>query len=322
MIADRSSRKRLLWVLFLSLPLLPTSAWGLPPEGDRATARTLANEGQEAFDKGDYPTAVDRFARADALYHAPTLGLALARAQVGMGRLISAAETYNRIVSEGVPPKAPPPFVKAVEDAGKELEAVDARIPRVIINTRGSADAVVTLDGTTVPLASLGVKRPVDPGRHIFHATAPGLFAEPITLTLAEGVVQSVTLDLKPVVPSPRPPPAPPSKLQARLGIVALGVGGAGIVLGSVTGVLAIRKHDELDAQCDTNTRLCQANANDALASFHTFSTVSTVGFIVGGAAVAGGVVLLVTAPRAKPPAEVSIAPRLGVGYIGVEGTF
>lgn len=322
MIADRSSRKRVLLGLVLALSFSSTRAWALPPEGDRATARVLANEGQEAFDKGDYTTAVDRFTRADALYHAPTLALALARAQAAMGKLISAAETYNRIVSDGLPPKAPPLFVKAVNDAGKELEAIEARLPRVIINTRGSADAVVTLDGTTVPRASLGVNRPVDPGRHIFHATAPGFSAEPMTLTLAEGALQTVTLELKPVVEEHRPPPAPPSKLQATLGIVALGVGGAGIVLGGVTGVLAIGKHNELDAQCDTSARLCQSTANDVLASFHTFSTVSTVGFIAGGAAVAAGVVLVVTAPRAKPPAEVSITPRLGPGYIGVHGTF
>ena len=34
---------------------------------DRATARQLAAEGQAAFEKGDFETAADRFARADAL---------------------------------------------------------------------------------------------------------------------------------------------------------------------------------------------------------------------------------------------------------------
>jgi hypothetical protein len=323
MIADRSPRKRLLFAFLLSLSLSPSEAWALPTEADRATARTLANEGQEAFDRGDYPTAAERFARADALYHAPTLLLGLARSQAAMGKLISAAETYNRIVSEGPPPKSSQTFLKAVEDAGKELEATEARIPRVIINTRGSADAVVTMDGLTIPHASLGVKRPVDPGRHVFRATAPGLTAEPLTFTLTEGVMQTVTLELKPIIEPPPPPVAEPSSsTQLTLGIATLGLGGAGIVLGGITGVLAIRKRQELEPRCDKVTSLCPASEQDALATFHTFTTLSTIGFITGGAALATGVVLLVTAPRAKPLPEASIVPRLGVGYIGVEGKF
>src|ERR1700734_4174124 len=80
---------------------------------DRATARALTLEGYEALDRKDFATAADRFRRADALFHVPTVALGLAHAEVGLGKLVSALATYSRTVREGVPPGAPPAFAKA-----------------------------------------------------------------------------------------------------------------------------------------------------------------------------------------------------------------
>jgi hypothetical protein len=343
MIADRPHPRRRshrLSALLAALSLLPAAAWAGPSDADRATARTLANEAQVALDQGDFKTAADRFDRADALYHAPTLLLGLARAEIGMGKLVSAAEVYNRIINEGVPPRSPPPFVKAVDDATREFEALDARIPRVIITVRGSDAAAVTLDGTPVPRAALGVKRPTDPGEHVLRATAPGFEATPVTFTLSEGATRPVTLNLKPLLPPS--PEGRGSTTQETLGIVTAGIGGAGLLIGGITGIIALNQHQTLDAACDLMTRRCPREQEDTLNSFHRVTTVSTVGFVVGGAALAAGVVLILTSSSTKPraaPAAVgarpgrqtraasawalpSIKPQLGAGYIGVEGSF
>src|SRR4051812_40044060 len=50
-----------------------------PSAADRATARTLAQQGFEALRDKDYATAVDRYTRALAIVHAPTLLRDLAR---------------------------------------------------------------------------------------------------------------------------------------------------------------------------------------------------------------------------------------------------
>jgi hypothetical protein len=329
MIADRPHR--LLIPLLVALSLSPTTAWAQPSDSDRATARTLANEGQEALDKGDYKTAVDRFSRADALFHAPTLLLALARAQVGLGKLVSASETYNRIVSEGATPKSPPQFVKAVEDATKELEALGARIGNLVVEVRGSDGASVTLDGEPVPNAALGVKRPTDPGEHVLRATAPGMTDASVKFTLAEGATRNVTLELKPPTPGGggAVDEAKPSSTQKMVGIALAGVGGAGLVLGGITGSLALNQHGELAKLCNAMTRICPSGQQDALNSFHTVSAISTIGFAVGGAAVAAGVILILTAPspkRAEPAVArqgaVEISPVIGAGYLGVTGRF
>ena len=69
-------------------------------EGDKATARQLVIEGFAALEHKDYVTAADRFSRADTVVHAPTVSLGLARAQVGLGKFVSAQENYNRVIHE------------------------------------------------------------------------------------------------------------------------------------------------------------------------------------------------------------------------------
>jgi hypothetical protein len=127
---------------------LAAPAWADPSDADRATARALAQEGQSALEKQDFATAADRFARADALVHAPTLLLGRARALVGLGKLVEAQEAYERIVREGVAANAPAPFHVALEDAKKEVEAIAPRLAWVTISVRGADGAAVTLDGT------------------------------------------------------------------------------------------------------------------------------------------------------------------------------
>ena len=65
-------------------------------------------------------------------------------------------------------------FVAAVEAAKAEAGAVQARIASVTIAVAGPENPRVTLDDQRVPVAALGVKRPVDPGDHVVKATADG----------------------------------------------------------------------------------------------------------------------------------------------------
>src|SRR5688572_8370318 len=78
-----------------------------PTEADRATARALATEGYRALQRKEFEVAAERFQRADALVHAPTLMVDWARALVGLGRLVQAEEKYAQVVREGVDAKAP-----------------------------------------------------------------------------------------------------------------------------------------------------------------------------------------------------------------------
>jgi hypothetical protein len=339
---------------FLALGLVPAIASAQVSDVDKSTARALAQQGQNALTQRDFATAADRFARAAELVHAPTLGLGLARAQVGLGQWIAAAETYRRVLREPLPASASAAFTKAFADARRELAELEPRIPVVTLAVRGAPAARVTLDGTPVPGAALGVGRPVDPGKHAVRAEAEGFAPAQAAFTAEEHKSEAVTLTLEraaaapevlPPPPPPLPPPAtaaprpepgaepppsagpvapePPSSsasLRRTLGFVGLGLGGAGIVLGAVSGGLAIPKHSALQTACPGGR--CPESQANALGSYHVLTNLSTGGFIAGGVLAAAGMVLVISAPRAPASASAGVTPVIGAGYAGAEGWF
>jgi hypothetical protein len=100
-----------------------------------------------------------------------------------------------------------------------------------------------------------------------------------------------------------------------------LGVGGAGLVTGSITGILAIRKHDDLADRC--HGKDCPSSDAKRLARYHLYCWTSNIAFGVGAAGLGTGLVLLLTAPRAEPTSDhASVRPLIGFGTVGAEGTF
>lgn len=317
-------------------------------DADRATARALGHEGQEALDRKDYTTAADRFARAEALFHAPTLLLGLARAQAGLGRLVSAQETYNRIVREGPGPSPPPAFVQAVDDAKAELRALESRIPWLVLrvdlaappeSTPGAGPHVtITLDGAPFPPAAVGVRRAIDPGKHVVRAEAPGHAPAEQTFTVQEGATQTVHLKLERIsgaaivapaaAPSPAGAPsadaAPASRSSGQtmrtLAYVSFGLAGLGIAAGAATGVIAIQKHGQLTDAC-SGTR-CPPSQADEVRSYRMMGGISTVGIAIGVAGIAGGITLLALAPSRKANQGASVTPFVGAGLAGAVGRF
>ena len=132
-----------------------------PSAADRATARSLATEGYWALHDKRYAEAADRFGRADALVHAPTLTLDWARSLVGLGQFVEAQERYELIIREGVEAKAPQSWKKALSDARNELASLKPRLAWVTITVKGPSDAQVTIDGLAVPPASIGARRAI-----------------------------------------------------------------------------------------------------------------------------------------------------------------
>jgi hypothetical protein len=337
--------------LVLSLSLFAPGAQA-QTAADRATARELGLDGQNALDKKDYATAEDRFRRADALFHAPTLLLGYARAEAALGKVVNASEAYNRIVREGVAPGAPPVFVAAVEAARAEAGAVQARIAGVTITVVGPENPTVTLDEQPVPVAALGVKRPVDPGEHTVKASADGWQPAETKFTVADAGATTASLKMTKLTgPAPAAGATPPTSsqpaatastggstppaadtgtpssgsMQRTLGLVGMGAGVVGLGVGAVTGILAIGKHSTLTTECTGTGGTCVTDQSQQdLSSYHSIGMISTIGFIAGGVLAAGGAVLFFTAPKASsaPATGLRVMPVVGIGSVGAVGTF
>jgi hypothetical protein len=302
-----------------------------PSAEDRATARSLAGEGYQALQTKDYSTAVDRFSRADALVHAPTLMIDWARSLVGLGKLVEAQERYEQIIREGVDAKAPKSWQHALIDATSEVAELKPRLAWVTITVNGTGDARVTIDGTAVPPAAVGVRRAVNPGQRMLRVTAPGFLSQEKSLNLADGGEGTADFNLQPdpdaaAKPEPLPTQAVPVEQQAHdhtLSYVAFGVGAAGLVVGGVSGALFLGKRSELSKACNPNGD-CRSNEKSDLSSYHTFGTISGIGLGVGVAGVGAGIALwLINRDTTPAPAQgLLIRPYVGVASLGALGSF
>lgn len=323
--------------LLVCCSLAPRLALAQAPasDADVATARKLAIDGLSALEQRDFVRAETLFSNADALFHAPTITLGLARARAGLGKLVGAQEAYSRVIHTTIPADASPVFVKAIEDARRELEALTPRVPSVIIQVKGSSTPRVTLDGVEVPRAALGAQRPADPGKHVVRAAAPGCANGEATVTLAEGRTETVTLVLTPGQSTPLGTSASDATATGGdagaaaaspvkpIGFAAVGVGAAGLVVGAVTGAIGLAKQTDLLNHCPN--AICPSNTVAMYGSevnmYQAMKAVSAAGLAAGGAFAVTGVILLVTAPRANAPAA-TITPVVGPGYIGAQGRF
>jgi hypothetical protein len=189
---------------------------------ERAAARQAAMEGIKALREQRYSAAVDLLTRAESVIHAPTHLLYLARAQASMGQLVRARENFMKIVKENIDASKPKAFHDAKSDAEKELAALEPRIPVITAIVEGGQgkSVTVTMDGTKISSALIGLPRPVDPGAHQFQASAEGLASDVMTVNVKEAGNERVTLVLKAggSAASTVAPPAGPEPAAAHVG--------------------------------------------------------------------------------------------------------
>ncbi len=317
----------LLCALLLCCPALAAE----PNEADRATARALALEGHAALQKKDYATAADRFGRADALVHAPTLVVDWARALQGLGRYVEAHEKYELVLREGVSSSSPKSWIRALEDAKRELDALKPRLGWVTVILKEPAEATVTIDGVPVPPAALGVKRAADPGFPEVVVSAPGYETFKHTVTVGPGEERSLEVALVKLPEQATSAEAStsdvyrgrPSKLRRTAGYVALGVGGAGLLAGGVSGAMGLKKRADLRSEC-VNSK-CRSSSAKKISTYHTYGVISAATLGVGVLGIGTGVVLLLTEPEQLDESSVAegrVWPVVGPGFVGAEGTF
>jgi hypothetical protein len=321
----------LCWGL-LCVALWTAPARAEPSEADRATARALALEGHSALKTKDFNTAVDRFSRADALVHAPTLVVDWARALQGLGRYVEAHEKYELVLREGVDSSAPKSWLRALEEAKKELDALKPRLGWVTVVLQDPTEASVRIDGVLVPPAAVGVKRAADPGFPEVSVSAPGYAPFKQTLTVGPGEEKSIQVTLRKLPPSAAPsgPPTdgayrPRQKSNTRrtLAYVTLGAGGVGVLTWGVTGALFLQAHSQLEDKCQDSA--CWHSQASRIRRYHLFGYVAGASAAVGVAGLGTGLVLLLTEPKSKPlqdSAKLRVRPLIGLGTIGAEGTF
>jgi len=325
---------------------------------ERSAARAAASQGADAYDAGKWQDAVDMFSRAEQLVHSPIHLMFIARSELKLFQWVKAYETFNRVKREGVPADASPAVKKAVEDATSELAKLEPQMPYIAAKVKNaSGDVKVTMDGTQVPPAMVGLLRPVDPGQHRFQATSGQLSSDVVTVEVQPASKQTVELELKlgtaatpvaaptaaPVAATPAPETTtpPPASVGGadqgssgtngmRIGAYsAFGVGSVGLALGTVFLLQSASTQKKSDDLCGPGPKCNPAN-QDAISSKDkdaaSQKTLGAVGLGVGGAAVAAGVVLFILSNNKSQSAtrenEPAVTPFIGYRTVGLTGRF
>jgi hypothetical protein len=325
-------RSPTLLALPLALVLGVSSAHAqTPPKGpsaaDQGAAQVLFDEGRKLMDAKSYGEACGRFEGSQRLDPQPGTQFNLAACYEKLGRLASAWFTYQEaaVASAAIGREG------WAQKAKDKAAALDPRVPKLTILAIAPIPGFeVHRDGAPVASGALGVALPLDPGEHVVDATAPKKNKWQQKITITEG--QRLEVKIPPLTdeageepppPPPRPlPPAPDTGSSSGTGLriggfVALGVGGASLVVGSILGGMAAGKKNDAALYCNPDLSICRSQGADLMASARTEAAVSTAMFVIAGLGVAAGITLIVLAPKGSSAAAPAPSARLGIGSPG-----
>lgn len=301
---------------------------------DVAVAEALFAEGRQLLTEGRYDEACPKLAESQRLDPGTGTALNLADCYEKQGRLATAWGIWLEAAA-------------LARQAGQEeresharmrAEEVERQLHRVVITvpeTTYVEGLRVARDGVEVRQAAWGTPLPLDPGEHTIEVTAPGretyrtivsiepgpghteivipplAESEPETNVLAvdtpaRGVGDGATSD--------------PGATRRTIGVVVGSVGAAGLIAGGIFGLRAISLNSSSQDECRTERFCSQAGVelrNDARAA----GNWATILGGVGGALVATGIVLWVTAPESGGPELSAVTTGEGASLL-LRGTF
>jgi hypothetical protein len=287
------------------------------------TARARMDEGHAHRAQGENQAALESFRVADDLMHVPSTTYEVARSLTDLGRWLEAHETALLVRKLPRRDDEPEAFVVARREADRLVDDLESRIPTLEIRLDADPSGVdLRVDGAQILVASSVVVRKLDPGTHVVVARI-GDRETHVEVTLAERESRALTLSLPPIeraaMPTPLAPldatrtdsPTSPSHALAYAGV---SIAGLGVVTGVVTGWLAWDHRDAARPSCVDGQ--CPPSAHADVDAAHSFATVSTIAFAVGGLGL-GLIALDFVHPLSSTPTTLAVTPT-GVVWSGV----
>ena len=284
------------WAAFAAAP-----ARAAPPPSDPAAAEALFADGKALMQQGDYERGCPKLEESYRLDPATGALLALGLCHEGQGKLATAWAEWMNVAALANAEHNP----EREQAARQRAESLSSRLAFLIVQVHPAVAHLPGLaiqhDGVQLRPAAWATQIPVDPGRHLLRASAPGRQPwETEILILRSGqraVVQIPDLALprrvEPPPPARRPQTTPPPITPVRLAGVALVSAGAASLLfaaGALWRALA------QDAAADANCRPapCNASGERQRATATEAGSFATIASLGGGALLGTGIVLFV----------------------------
>jgi hypothetical protein len=278
----------------------------------RALAESLFRDGRRLMQEGSTGEACAKFAESQRLE--PALGtlLNLAVCHEQQGKTASAWAEFSAAAALA----ARNGELERERLARERLAVVGRQLSRLTIEVNHPSPGLeLRLDGSLLGAAAWGTAIPVDPGEHRIEVTAPGheswtevvaAAPGPATRTVSVPALRATRVPPAPAAMAPRPvrpvpPLAPPAEAMPPrrvAGLVAAGLGIAGVGVGSFFGLRALSEQRTVERECMGHE--CNENGLRADERAHTAARWSNVGFGVGIVGLGAAAYLLLVSPAGE----------------------
>jgi hypothetical protein len=338
-----------------ALALCATSAVAQGELRDPAAAQALFDEARALVRAQRFSEACPKLAESQRLDPGIGTQFHLADCYERQGKLASAWANFLEVVSQARASGQSEREKLATRRAAK-LEPRLSKLRIVVPALNQIAGLNIQRDGIPVGAAQWDTSLPVDPGEYEIIAAAPERRSFVKKVRVEAGTVATLEIpELEATAPSaPALAPVRPAKPATRRAaphatrsvrkpasddrgtgetssgsngwVIALGTTGlVGVGAGTALGLMARSKYEESKDHCaSSNENLCSAKGVDRRDDAFVLGNASTVGFIIGGVALAGAGVLWLTSGSAKPSQARVRDVRVGVtrGAVILRGQF
>lgn len=210
------------------------------------------------------------------------------------------------------------------DEARERARAVEKDVSTLNIHVAVSikSTAELRVDGEPWPRERWDVPWPIDAGQHEIEVIAPPHPKQIESITV-HGRGEKATFTANAAAGPAEPPPQRPTtrmpeqprpadeddtgSSQRTLGLVSGGFGAAGLVAGTIFGVISLSAHSSLVGRCPrypTCNVADKSALDDMNANAQSAGTISTISVIAGLALVAAGAALYFTAPSPRAKAR------------------
>jgi hypothetical protein len=314
-IQPRRASNRVVVALLVALTAPSLPALADDDHGKITLAETLFQDAKKLMLDGKFAEACPKLVESHKLDPGGGTLLLLAQCHEGEGKLARAWSEYREALAMAIADKRP----ERADRCKERLAVIEPKLSRVTITVPPEADVaglVVSLDGVELPRAAFDSPIPIDPGKHVVHATAPDRTPRDYPFDVGT-TASSPSVALEPLADAPVSTKTAPAstvlidsgKPRRSAGWVFLGAAVVGLGIGTVFGFRAIDKRKESDDHCPNDR--CDQLGVDLNDSAKSSANVANVAIGLGVVSAIVGGILILGAPRAETR-TVRVTPTIG----------
>jgi hypothetical protein len=281
-------------------------------------AQALYDEARKLVDAGNVEAACPKFKASYELDPGGGTLLNLADCYEKQGKLSLAWSTFK----EALVVAQRDGRNERIDFANQHIAKLEGRLAHLAVSVPASAHVpglIIQVDGSSLAEPAWGVGMPVDPGKHVVRAEAPGKQPFQTTIDAAAGADAEQRVEIPVLADAAGDtrdvrdgggnslPPRSKSSAGRTLGWVVGGVGVVSLGVGSYFGLRAISRWSDRNEQCVGG---CTPGAKTAGDEAGNAATISTIGFGVGLVAIGVGTYLLLSGSGEKEQPQ-SVALRV-----------